>query len=103
MWDSLPDDVREELVDPKYLSRQHHSRSTSRDGCRGPLCRKAEREYKAKRNAQLALTEGRTVKKMAADKRRPGDTHRDELLNQIYVWHMLERTDPRRFEKMGAI
>lgn len=95
MWDELPQDVYDELKDPRFETRQHHSRSTSRDGCRGPLCKKAEREYKAKRDARLALAEGRTIKSLPPDKRRPGDTARDELLNEIFAWHMLERSRPK--------
>lgn len=101
MWDNLPDDVRDELLDPRFVSRQHHSRSTSRDGCRGPLCKKAEREYKAKRDAKRALKEGRTIKSLPMEKRRPGDVNRDELLNEIFAWHMLERSRPKNIGPNG--
>lgn len=101
MWDKLPDDVRAELTDPEFAHRQHHSRSTSRDGCRGPLCKKAEREYKAKRDAARAAKEGRVVTPLPPEKRRPGDTNRDELLNQIFAWHMLERSRPKSIGPNG--
>lgn len=95
-WDNLPEDVRDELLAPEFYHRQHHSRSTSRDGCRGPLCNKKEREYKAIRDAKRALKEGRIIKPLPPEKRRPGDIFRDELLNRIFAWHMLERSDPQR-------
>lgn len=101
MWDKLPADVLAELTDPKFQHRQHHSRSTSRDGCRGPLCNKAEREYKARRDAKRALEAGRTIKTLPLEKRRPGDIHRDDLLNEIFAWHMLERSRPKGIGPSG--
>lgn len=44
MWDELPEDIKVELSDEKFADRKHHSRATYADGCRGPLCRKAERD-----------------------------------------------------------
>lgn len=38
-------DVCEELTDPPYRNRSHHNPKTYNVGCRGPLCRKAIRDY----------------------------------------------------------
>lgn len=43
-WESLPQDIRDELSDPEYSHRQHFSRATYALGCHGPLCRKRERD-----------------------------------------------------------
>jgi hypothetical protein len=37
--------VEAELRDPKYLGRDHHDNKLYVAGCRGPLCRKASRDY----------------------------------------------------------
>lgn len=37
--------VQAELNDPKYLGREHRDNKTYVAGCRGPLCRKASRDY----------------------------------------------------------
>lgn len=41
---ALPKDVLDELTDEKFLHLKHNSRKTYYKGCRGPLCRKAERD-----------------------------------------------------------
>ena len=42
----LAPDVAAELADPHFLTRTHGKKATYQAGCRGPLCRKAERERK---------------------------------------------------------
>lgn len=37
--------VCEEFFDTEYVPRSHHSIGTYNKGCRGPLCRKANREH----------------------------------------------------------
>lgn len=37
--------IEKELANPKHLSRVHGRRGTYTLGCRGPLCRKANRDY----------------------------------------------------------
>lgn len=59
MLDNLPDDVRQELLDPDYWGRKHYSRSTYADGCRGPFCRKSERDRGRFRSADIAEEAGR--------------------------------------------
>jgi hypothetical protein len=59
MLTNLPDDVRQELEDLKFLTRKHYSRSTYALGCRGPFCRKAEKDRGRKRNKSRALDNGK--------------------------------------------
>jgi hypothetical protein len=91
MWDEMPEDVRLELLDPKYLTRTHHKKATYAKGCRGPLCRKEEREEGERKRQALALSAGKEYK---PKKRTAGDIHRDELLNKIYAWHLTMRQAP---------
>lgn len=49
MLSELVQAVANELVDPNYPDRKHYSRSLYFEGCRGPLCTKAERDRAAAR------------------------------------------------------
>lgn len=49
MLNDLVKAVAAELVDPEFPDRKHYSRSLYFDGCRGPLCTKAERDRAAAR------------------------------------------------------
>lgn len=70
MWDELADDVKAELSDEQYSGRSHYSRATYAKGCRGPLCRLAEKERGRRRNAARAE---------AAERRyRPNEIVRDD-------------------------
>ena len=40
----FPEDVAEEVMDERYLTSTHGKASTYNTGCRGPLCRMAQRE-----------------------------------------------------------
>lgn len=40
----FPDDIAAEIEDERYLSSTHGRASTYNTGCRGPLCRMANRE-----------------------------------------------------------
>lgn len=85
----LPDDVRDELSDPEFINRTHGRRSTYAVGCRGPLCRKAERDeaerkYQRKR-ARLGAEPARTGLKDLKSRAR------DEELASIQAWHELMR------------
>ena len=40
----FPEDVALEVTDPLYLTSTHGKASTYNTGCRGPLCRMAQRE-----------------------------------------------------------
>lgn len=46
-------EVQAELHDPKYIGREHHDNKTYVAGCRGPLCRKASRDYGRERYRAL--------------------------------------------------
>lgn len=87
MWDELPDDVREELTDPNYESRQHYSRATYAKGCHGPLCRLAETHRGRRRNETRAKEAGREYRP-ALDQR---ETDREAELAPIIAWHLMER------------
>jgi hypothetical protein len=80
--DNLPDDVREELSDPKYWGRKHYSRATYASGCRGPLCRKSERDRGRYRNADAAYEAGRIY---VPDHHRRVD---EEKLIEALVWYL---------------
>lgn len=56
--------------------RKHYSRSTYKDGCRGPLCCKAERDKAARRRAQR--NPGRPPRQQ-----RPEMIELDECLDEI--------------------
>lgn len=82
-WPEMAD-VKAELEDPRFGGRRH-SRATAALGCNGPLCRKAERDRSRNRNQQRAKEAGRAY--------RPSDSRlydRDDLLQAIYTWHVLE-------------
>lgn len=46
---ALVQEVANELVDPDFPDRKHYNRSLYFEGCRGPLCTKAERDRAAAR------------------------------------------------------
>lgn len=46
---ALWDEVCEEVLDEKYLTRHHSNTGTYDQGCRGPLCKKAYREHPRRR------------------------------------------------------
>lgn len=85
------EDVKAELEDPRLGMRTHGNRSTYRM-CNGPLCRKAEREHMRNRTMIIAMEAGRIYKE---SKRRMWD--RDELLDEIIKWHILDMK-LRRYE-----
>jgi hypothetical protein len=68
--------VAEELSDEKYFGQSHYDRNTYYNGCRGPLCRKAERDNAAKKYA-----EAHPDRKARA--RKPEAIARDAYLNQV--------------------
>ena len=68
--------VTAELCDDRYSGQSHYDKNTYANGCRGPLCRKAERDAAAKRYA--ALNPDRKPRP-----RKPEDIARDAYLNQV--------------------
>lgn len=94
MWDELPEDVAEELADPRFTSRTHGTRGTyarasdGGKGCRGPLCKKAERDDAQAKYARRRENEG---KKAEPGKKDDQARARDELLTRIQLWHSGQR------------
>jgi|SRR6478736_2577318 len=92
MWDSfseeIPEDIKAEILDKAYAARTHGNRACYAAGCRGPLCRKAERDRGLIRHREKAQEEGKTV----TPKEAPHPAReRDELLDRIISWHRHER------------
>ena len=86
MWADLPEDVRDELNDPRYAGRTHYKKATYAKGCRGPLCRKLERDEGRAETERAAIEAGREY--------RPRWTpaqERDAELDTIIAWHLAER------------
>lgn len=116
MWTDLPEvirlelektvnlDIFVELTDEKFLSRQHYSRATYAHGCRGPLCKKAERDRGRKRSERRAEDKGREY----APNEDGRKTDRDGLLTFIIEWHLyhpdeVERRNKARAEAAAAL
>lgn len=90
MWDNLPDDIREELTNPEFISRKHCSRATYALGCHGPLCRKAERDRSRIRNEAKAEAKGRDYEPNH-EVRLPDP----ENILEIIEWHVAELAERR--------
>lgn len=94
MWDDLPDDVKLELLDPRFASRTHGKRGTyakandGKKGCRGPLCRKSERDDAEAKYIRRQANRG---KKVIPGTKNEEARARDELLVRIQAWHEGER------------
>lgn len=94
MWAELPEDVIAELNDPRFENRTHGIRGTyakaadGGKGCRGPLCRKAERDEGADKYARRRARDGKTARSGLKDEEARA---RDELLDQIILWHRTQR------------
>lgn len=96
MWAELPDDVFRELLDPAYQTRTHGKKATSAKGCKGPLCRKAERDEKFAQRHARAQAEGVEIK---VYKKSPEKIRLDEELNRILAWHWLVRSEPENTDE----
>lgn len=94
MWDEIEKnenaDVLFELLDKAYDGRTHATRATYAKGCRGPLCRKAERDRGRERHAARQAEKGKDVTRLPATEAQA----RDEFLNQVIAWHRLLRSEP---------
>jgi len=87
----VAEDVHLELSDEKFAARQHYSRATYAEGCRGPLCRLSETHRSRKRNEERARKEGRDFEI------RPGRRiDREAELLPIITWHLSERAAARQ-------
>lgn len=76
-------DILNELTDTRFTGRFHYNKSVYSDGCRGPLCRKKERDIARAARAALAEAEGRVYQ----PGRTPRLDKRDELLECVKEWH----------------
>lgn len=83
-WPEMAD-VKNELADPNFASRRHGSRATYALGCRGPLCRKKERDRARIRNKTRAQAQHREYVESVNRK-----YDRDELLDALFIWHVQE-------------
>lgn len=77
--------VGEETLDPEYVTRTHGLIGTYMHGCRGPLCRKANRDY---RREQYAKRSGGTNRINSPRSERAND----DLLTLLQVQHMTQRS-----------
>ena len=68
--------VADELSDERFTGQSHYDKNTYANGCRGPLCRKAERDAAARRYA--AHNPDRKARP-----RKPEHIARDAYLNQV--------------------
>lgn len=87
MWHELPEDIREELEHPDYITRKHYSRATYALGCHGPLCRKAERDRGRARNEER----GGEDYSPALDIR----VSDPENIDEIIAWHVNDLNERR--------
>lgn len=91
MWDSLPTDVYIELTDSRFANRTHGTRGTyakgptpGSKGCRGPLCRKAERDEGHSKYSRRQARLGKVARPGLKDDEARA---RDQLLADITAWH----------------
>lgn len=92
-------DIFFELNDSDYLTRQHYSRATYALGCRGPMCRKAEKDRGRRRNEIRATRQGRKY----IPKEEIRKTDRDALMDFIIHWHLTHPDEiQRRTEARSA-
>lgn len=89
-WSELPDDVVEELLDPRFLNRTHHKKATYAKGCRGPLCRKEERDMKERARIHRALRDDVELE----PRRQSRSSERDALLDECLRLHLHIRQMP---------
>lgn len=50
-------EVLSEVLDENFNTRQHHNVGTYNQGCRGPLCRKANREHPRRKSSAGTVTQ----------------------------------------------
>lgn len=84
---NISPDVRAELEDEDFTGRQHYSRATYAEGCRGPLCRLAETHRGRRRNEERALEAGREYKPNLEAR----VVAREKELTAVVSWHLHER------------
>ena len=87
MWDRMPAEIQDEILDPKFDSMTHGKKATYAGGCRGPLCAYADNEDKKAQYRRRAAEEGREVREYRK-RDRPYD---ESTLTRIIEWHHLTR------------
>lgn len=81
-------DLFSELKDLRFITRTHGCRATYALGCRGPMCRKSERDNTRERWGKRQAAKGKKVKPVD-----PGPARaRDEFIEKVINWHKWERT-----------
>lgn len=88
--DQLKQEVTEELSGP-LGHRLHYSKGTYADGCRGPMCRKRERDATKERQEAKRRTSGLPYRPQKDDEE---TCLRDDFLNDIIWRHRNERGKP---------
>ena len=97
MWDEMPEDVRAELSDPRFISRKHYARATYALGCRGPLCQKAERDRGRVRNEERSVAKGNEY--VPAMEFRVEDPPR---IDEFIEWHIEDLAERRAAAKQAS-
>lgn len=85
------EDIFEELTDPDYKGLMHYSRATYALGCRGPMCRRKERDRALQRNERRIVAQGRPYVRRADEGDRP-----KEILALAEWWGDLSVTQRKR-------
>lgn len=88
--EELKAEVRAEL-EGEFAHRLHYSKGTYADGCRGPLCRKAERDATKDRQEARERVTGLPYRPLVDT---PQNCLRDDFLNNIIWQHRNERGKP---------
>lgn len=96
-FDTLPEDVIEELTDERFFGRKHYSRSTYAMKCRGPLCRKAERDRGRDRWVSQRAKVGQSVSPRPAARVEDDDAR----LEPIVIWYLENRKEIREGRKIA--
>lgn len=95
----IPEDVQDELTDPKFGTRKHYSRVTYSLGCRGPLCKKAERDRARRRTERKATIDGRQYKPNPLIRI---DADEERLLTEVLNWYIGERPYRKNLSQVGT-
>ena len=90
--EELKVEIHKELNEGPLAHRTHYSKATYADGCRGPMCTKAERdETKARQERKFRKT-GLPYRPQYDT---PENCERDDFLNQVIWRHRRNRDKPK--------
>jgi hypothetical protein len=93
MSDNIAQEVMDEILDPEFDEMTHGNKHSYSAGCRGPLCRKAERDACARRYRARA---DREVKDYAPRRK----AYPEEWLQEMIDWHRAERVKIGKFRSL---